>query len=361
MLVPRTFRFDKYQFNPEREVDRTVRIQSPKPVAKGEESEIKRMPHPKSRAVLPDIQDLFKESEKFPKKWGKRYLKVRSLWHPAEDPALFQKPHKILVGVDETDANLDSLRAALKFAERYGSRLLIAKILNRNVESAEVETEKNKLKGILAKEAHWVSADYLKQHPLEIRIEGHPDPAEGLLQIAQNETCSLIVVGTHPKDPSQLIRLGTVSGKVLRNAPCPVLVWRKPAHGNGLKRVLVPIEGTPFSYQSIVQAIILCEDFGADLFLFHVSPDPQKKEEKHHQLTNLMQKMDWKNVRHDLVTQAGDTVQTIVKFCKDQLIDMVIMGTHTPESDSLGVDSSVTLEVAQGLPCPVLVVHPHLP
>ncbi len=358
MLVPRTFRFDQYKFDPERGVDPALRIQSLRPVEKGAQTEIKKTSDPKLMPVLPGIRDLFKENEIQARSPLQRHLKVGSLWHPAEDPTLLKKPQKILVGIGDSGLTAQVVRAALKIAERYGSRLLITKIVPKEPEPTEVYKEKTEVEKILREVREEVAPDYFAKFSPELRLEIFSDPAEGLLHLARLENCSLIVLGSNPKTPSELLRQGAISGKVLKTASCPVLIWRQENPKNGWKRILVPIDGTPFSYQAIVQAIILCEDFGADLYLFHVSPDLQQKEKRHAQLKNLMQKMDWKNVRHDLVTRSGDTVETIVKFCRDQAMDMVVMGTHVSDSAAADSNPGITLEVAQKLSCPILVVHP---
>jgi nucleotide-binding universal stress UspA family protein len=54
------------------------------------------------------------------------------------------------------------------------------------------------------------------------------DPAETLLKVARDVSANLIVVGTHGKGPLEQVLLGSVSMKVLRDAPCTVLVV-KPA------------------------------------------------------------------------------------------------------------------------------------
>lgn len=62
------------------------------------------------------------------------------------------------------------------------------------------------------------------EHQLE---EG--DAATAILQVAQETTCDLIVMGTHGRTGLARLLMGSVAEKVLRNAPCPVLTVKTPA------------------------------------------------------------------------------------------------------------------------------------
>ena len=52
------------------------------------------------------------------------------------------------------------------------------------------------------------------------------DPAEIIVDVAAKEEADLIVVGTHGKNVVKRLALGSVSTKVLHEAPCDVLVVR---------------------------------------------------------------------------------------------------------------------------------------
>lgn len=357
-MIPRTFSFDKYRFLPGKGTERVSATEALRPVSPGAHADIKRDPKVKERESRPEREDYFREEELFPRDLSKPYLKIRSLWDPREDQALLQKPLKLMVGIEDSPSRQDAVRAAVALAKKYRCPLLLAKITADLPGSPEYEIETRGGEKILEQVRRWMAADYLKKHPPTILLESHEDPAQGLLKIAHRENCSLLIVGIHNKNLTQLLQAGTVSGRVLKAASCPVLIWRHPKQPGGFKRVLVPIDGTPFSYHAIVQAIILCQDFGADLFLFHVSENEGERERKNSTLGMLMNKMDWKNIKHDLVTETGDVLKTIVNFCKNQQIDLVVMGTHPLDLAGGTAKGSITAEVVQQVNCPVFVVHP---
>jgi nucleotide-binding universal stress UspA family protein len=57
-------------------------------------------------------------------------------------------------------------------------------------------------------------------------VEGHGDPAEVIVDAAKEAGADLIVVGTRGLGTAERVLLGSVSTKVLHDAPCDVLVVR---------------------------------------------------------------------------------------------------------------------------------------
>jgi nucleotide-binding universal stress UspA family protein len=56
--------------------------------------------------------------------------------------------------------------------------------------------------------------------------EGHVSPA--ILRAAEENTCDLIVMGTHGKTKIRRALMGSVAEQVMRQASCPVVVVRQP-------------------------------------------------------------------------------------------------------------------------------------
>src|SRR5262245_40827811 len=55
-------------------------------------------------------------------------------------------------------------------------------------------------------------------------------PFVEIIRYAKAHGCDLIVMGTHGRGPLAHMVMGNVAEKVVRNAPCPVLTVRHPAH-----------------------------------------------------------------------------------------------------------------------------------
>lgn len=74
-------------------------------------------------------------------------------------------------------------------------------------------------------------------------------PAEVIARIAKREKVDLVVVGSRGVTEFQPMLLGSVSRKLLAQAPCPVLVVKKPA--KALKRVVMGADGSMESWGAI--------------------------------------------------------------------------------------------------------------
>jgi len=59
-------------------------------------------------------------------------------------------------------------------------------------------------------------------------VEG--DPATGILQVAQERQCDLIVMGTHGRTGLGRLLMGSVAEQIVRKASCPVLTLKTPQH-----------------------------------------------------------------------------------------------------------------------------------
>lgn len=69
-------------------------------------------------------------------------------------------------------------------------------------------------------------------NPLAVRpvVIASSAPAHTIVQYAKEMDINLIVMGTHGRGPMAHLLMGSVAEKVVRVAPCPVLVVRHPEH-----------------------------------------------------------------------------------------------------------------------------------
>jgi nucleotide-binding universal stress UspA family protein len=73
-----------------------------------------------------------------------------------------------------------------------------------------------------------------QQRVQDAGLEGHSllvygVPFQGILDTAQAQQVDLIIMSTHGRTGLKHVLLGSVAEKVVRLAPCPVLVTRSPA------------------------------------------------------------------------------------------------------------------------------------
>jgi nucleotide-binding universal stress UspA family protein len=132
----------------------------------------------------------------------------------------------IVVGYDETEPSQRALQRAMEIAEKFGSTLIVTSI-------AGVMTPASKFGGAidptdppeLHSEELAHAREYLGSRNVAAEfVPGVGDPAEGIVEIAEERNADLIVVGT--REPSLLQRLvgQSVSQSVAHHAHRDVLI-----------------------------------------------------------------------------------------------------------------------------------------
>jgi nucleotide-binding universal stress UspA family protein len=143
---------------------------------------------------------------------------------------------KILVGIDGSEASIDASRYAIDIAKKYNSQLIALFVLHvhgvRSISSTFItaptsrielfEKEKKEAQELLDK----VRIEAQKED-VELRteiVEGSASVEGSIVDFAENEGASLIVVGTRGKSGFKRLLLGSVASGVITYAHCPVMV-----------------------------------------------------------------------------------------------------------------------------------------
>jgi nucleotide-binding universal stress UspA family protein len=143
---------------------------------------------------------------------------------------------KILVGIDGSEASIDASRYAIDIAKKYNSQLIALFVLHvhgvRSISSTFItaptsrielfEKEKKEAQELLDKVR--IEA---QREDVELRteiVEGSASVEGSIVDFAENEGASLIVVGTRGKSGFKRLLLGSVASGVITYARCPVMV-----------------------------------------------------------------------------------------------------------------------------------------
>jgi nucleotide-binding universal stress UspA family protein len=127
----------------------------------------------------------------------------------ADPEAMAAQPRRIMVAYDGSDASVRALDAAADLVG-YGSTLAVVTVQTRFVDGATVSAAREQL---------------LRRHVEARYFEPSGEPAEQLVETAKELGADLIVVGRRSQSQLRAL-LGSVSARVVRRAPCDVLVVR---------------------------------------------------------------------------------------------------------------------------------------
>jgi universal stress protein A len=144
---------------------------------------------------------------------------------------------KILVPVDFSETSTKAFQYALKFAEQFDCEITLLHVVQPispiigaplavevfpDAEDESSEAEKNL--AVLVAESHGDGANSVNS---SVRI-GHP-PNE-ITKAAKDMDVDLIIIATHGYTSWRHLCIGSTAERVVRTAPCPVLVVRQKEH-----------------------------------------------------------------------------------------------------------------------------------
>jgi nucleotide-binding universal stress UspA family protein len=199
-----------------------------------------------------------------------------------------------------------------------------------------------------------------------------------ILDLAEAQAVSLIVMGTHGLRGIERVVLGSVTDKVLRKAHCPVLAVRQPAHDLAtqagvpdvirLQRILCCTDFSDQSEQALEYAVSLATEYGAELSLVHVLEGVAGSTDIENEIAKVMESLEKRispETRRDCKTKTlvriGKPYQQIIELALESRTDLIVMGVRGRNALDLAVFGSTTYRVVQLGPCPVLVVHAQEP
>jgi nucleotide-binding universal stress UspA family protein len=220
--------------------------------------------------------------------------------------------------------------------------------------------------------------EFARQHT---RTQVHPQcfaqdgsATDLILALAEAQAVNVIVMGTHGLRGVDRLMLGSVTERVLRQARCPVLAVRKPAHHVTssakdpepihLRKVLLCTDFSDHAHHASEYALSMAKEYGAELTLLHVledvpgSTDIQSAREKvAKQLEESIAPKTRQACNVKVMVRIGKPYQQIIQLVLEAQTDLVIMGVRGRGALDTALFGSTTYRVIQLGPCPVLAVH----
>lgn len=178
-------------------------------------------------------------------------------------------------------------------------------------------------------------------------------PADGILGLAASTGADLIVMGTHGRTGVNRWMLGSVTERILRESPVPLLTVRAAPRGP-VRRILSPIDGTEASRNAfrLAAGLGVCFDAEITAVYVHESGSAQSAPD----LCNWIpvEARQRCNIRE--LVRHGDPAEEIVALASEQAFDLLAIGApHRRFFEGL-VLGTTTLRAVRHAPCPVLTV-----
>jgi len=208
-------------------------------------------------------------------------------------------------------------------------------------------------------------------------------PAEEIVALARSSEADLIVISTHGRTGVGRSLLGSVAERVVRHAPCPVLVVRKHerdfAVGSGkarlpldVREILVPTDFSESSLRAVEYGRKFATQFGGKITLIHSIPFPpifhgkgthdprsisaERRETARSRLNELANNLLPAELRREPVVCVGSPLAQIPDYASIENFDLVICGSGGHSRLHHAMLGSTAEGIVRLSACPVLVV-----
>jgi nucleotide-binding universal stress UspA family protein len=297
----------------------------------------------------------------------------------------------ILVPLDFSRASMQALKYAIPLAEEFKAAIHLV-----HVQPADEMTALSRAGHLMLNCADAIALmqDRLAevQHKHDVRF--WPDnchvvsgrPFQEICKLAREIEADLIVLPTRGHSGLKHVVLGSTAERVVRYAPCPVLVLRGAKYQSmvlddavgtaGLRprKLLVPVDFSDCALTGVKYAARLAKSTGASLRLFHVVfPYTQvlaldrvgadvtplieaAKTAVREDMSKLARMEFLRGVPCETEIRTGSTIDEICGETEQPEIDLVVTSTHGRSGFKRALLGSVAEHVVRYAECPVIIV-----
>ncbi|MBI5635275.1 MAG: universal stress protein [Nitrospirae bacterium] len=281
----------------------------------------------------------------------------------------------VLVGFDDSLSSKAALVEASNHVKKHGGRVILAHAVFFDTEEFGIAPEQLEKRLRIGEKACIQSKDMIAAefgiNVQSLLCEG--DPAEVILDVALGKKADLIVLGTYGRKGLNRLLMGSVTSKVIAEAPVDVLVVKKPCTEctGEYRSILIPFDGSDFSRRAMSRACELSKTDKAEVTVLYVIP-------RYEEMIDFF-KTDAirKSLRHEAEKIAGaargiaalqgiaikteiaegNIAEEIVEAVKNNKHDLIIMGSHGYRGMDKAIMGSSTERVIMHATCPILVVR----
>jgi nucleotide-binding universal stress UspA family protein len=295
---------------------------------------------------------------------------------------------QILCPTDLSEASVRSMAYAAAFARWYKARLTVMHVvptfepitvgpgaLNGPLELV-LPMSREEVLGEMRRITD--NAGMASIHAVLAAHEG--DPARNIVGQAAAIHADLVVMGTHGRSGFERLLIGSVAEKVLRKAPCPVLLVPPHLTANAgpevsFKHILCAMDFSPSALQAFGFALDLARQSGGVLTVLHALEglaDEEPREYTHFNVPEYRQRLidDARQRLQTLVADEsrrrssvddrvvlGRAHREILRAAADSGTDLIVMGAQGRGGLGLALFGSTTQQVVRAATCPVLTVR----
>ena len=295
------------------------------------------------------------------------------------------KIDKILWATDGSKVSRDALNWTKLFAKTFGAEIVGIHVL-KPIEKKiyEIAGRKLDLKSLMEKESGDWSNQFdqiyrmLKKEKFRFShsVMEHYKPYEKIIQVADQENVSLIVMGKRGLGLKDDSSVGSNTLKVLQGSRVPVLAvkGKKTKTLPKIRKILVPLDISEKFSSALDYALSLVEQLGATVtvtyveqlfsypYEFPITILNEMRDMYDNQLKKKVEEISGQfenklRIKHKVV-EAITPFLGIIRFAEREKSDLIIMNTHGRKGLKKLFLGSVAEKVIYEAPCSILALRP---
>lgn len=283
--------------------------------------------------------------------------------------------NNILVAFDGSEFSKAALIESSKWIKKQGGKIVMVYAVYFDEEEFTISPEQREKRFELGKKVCYQTKETISSE-FDIEVESlvcEGDPPDVIVDIAREKRVELISMGTYGRRGIRRLIMGSVISKVILNAPCDVMVVKRPCIEctGEYKSILVPFDGSEFSKRALSRACELSKVCGAEITVLYVIPRYEEMIEFLRTESIKMAMFDEAekllNVAKTIAGELGVTIAATVKegHVGEKVIetsemlkkDLIIIGTYGWKGINRAIMGSTTERVIMNASCPVLAVR----
>lgn len=299
------------------------------------------------------------------------------------------KIDNVLVPIDFSQPSLDAVEFALPLLKSFGAELHLTHVVTPDYPFSSLSDLPVIVPELeIGRRIRQRLKNVVKKYSVELRPQNihalHGRPFEQICQLARNIKIDLIITSTRGQTGLKHLLLGSTAERIVRYAPCPVLVvrlrHRNFGNGNGshrqfrCKTILVPVDFSKPSAKALDFAAKFARKFRSKLVLLHsVNPEyyvasdeyarydfpallRQTERVAQEQLHNLVRKSDLAGLNIETSIKVGHAGEHICGGAEHFDADLIVTSTHGRTGFKHALVGSTAEYVVRHADCSVLVV-----
>lgn len=137
---------------------------------------------------------------------------------------------RILVPIDFSETSLKALQYAIAFARQFDANIILLNVVQPTVPLPDVVLPDTLEQDALKVSKEELSALASRVVPASVNWRAFAReglPFDSIVELARETKADMIILSTHGRTGLKHVLLGSTAEKVVRHAPCPVLVVRE--------------------------------------------------------------------------------------------------------------------------------------